>query len=55
MSLSSDSVGGLVMVDSVTPLIEDVTSAVRLISWDAANSTTSPQVREGVKSAPLGS
>lgn len=43
------SVGGLVMVDTVTPLMQDVTSAERLVTWDATNSTTSPQVREGVK------
>lgn len=42
-------VGGLVMVDTVTPRIEDVTSAVRLVNWDAANATTSPQMREGVR------
>lgn len=44
-----DSVGGLVMVDTVTPLIQDVTSAERLVTWDATNAMTSPQVREGVK------
>lgn len=44
-----DSVGGLVMVDAVTPLMEDVTSAERLVNWDVTNATTSPQVREGVK------
>lgn len=42
-------VGGLVMVDTATPRIEDVTSAVRLVNWDAANAATSPQVREGVR------
>lgn len=42
-------VGGLVMVDTVTPLMEDVTSAERLVNWDSTNATTSPQVREGVK------
>ena len=44
-----ETVGGLVMVDTVTPLMEDVTSAERLVTWDATNATTSPQVREGVK------
>ena len=44
-----ETVGGLVMVDTVTPLMEDVTSAERLVNWDATNATTSPQVREGVK------
>ncbi|GAA1761420.1 alpha/beta fold hydrolase [Agromyces humatus] len=44
-----DDVGGLVMVDTVTPLMADVTSADRLGNWDASNATTSPQVREGVK------
>jgi pimeloyl-ACP methyl ester carboxylesterase len=42
-------VGGLVMVDSVTPLMEDVVSPARLANWDAANSATSPEVREGVE------
>ena len=44
-----ETVGGLVMMDTVTPLMEDVTSAERLVTWDATNATTSPQVREGVK------
>jgi len=44
-----ETIGGLVMVDTVTPRIQDVTSAVRLVNWDAANATTSPQVREGVR------
>ena len=29
--------------------MRDVTSAERLVNWDASNATTSPQVREGVK------
>lgn len=44
-----ETVGGLVMIDTVTPLMEHVTSAERLVNWDATNATTSPQVREGVK------
>jgi len=44
-----DSVGGLVMVDTVTPLMEQVTTADRLTTWDTTNATTSPQVREGVR------
>jgi pimeloyl-ACP methyl ester carboxylesterase len=44
-----ESVGALVMIDTVTPLITDVTTADRLVNWDAANAKTSPQVREGVQ------
>lgn len=44
-----ESVGGLVMVDTATQYMEDVASAVQLVNWDATNSATSPQVREGVK------
>jgi pimeloyl-ACP methyl ester carboxylesterase len=43
------SVGGLVMVDAASPLVADVTDGRRLVNWDAANATTSPQSREGVK------
>jgi pimeloyl-ACP methyl ester carboxylesterase len=42
-------IGGLVMVDTVTQLMEDVVSPGKLVNWDATNSATSPQVREGVK------
>ena len=44
-----ESVGGLVMVDTVTQLMEDVISPAKLASWDATNAMTSPQVREGVR------
>lgn len=42
-------VGGLVMVDGVSPLMEGMVTAGALANWDASNATTSPQVREGVK------
>jgi len=42
-------VGGLVMVDSVTELMADVVSAGALANWDAGNAVTSAQVREGVR------
>lgn len=42
------SVDGLVMVDAVTPLIENVVGPAKLANWDATNAATSPQVREGV-------
>lgn len=44
-----DTVGGLVMVDAASQLIADVTSADRLANWDASNSATSAQLREGVQ------
>lgn len=44
-----EAVGGLVMVDTVTQLMEDVISPAKLANWDATNAMTSPQVREGVK------
>lgn len=44
-----EAVGGLVMVDTATHLIEDVASAARIANWNATNSATSPQVREGVE------
>ncbi|GFG51946.1 alpha/beta hydrolase [Mycolicibacterium agri] len=43
------SVGGLVMVDTVTPLIEDAVGPAKLANWDVTNAATSPQVREGVR------
>jgi pimeloyl-ACP methyl ester carboxylesterase len=43
------SVGGLVMVDAVSPLIENVVSPAKLANWDATNAATSAQVREGVR------
>jgi pimeloyl-ACP methyl ester carboxylesterase len=47
--IHADEVGGLVMVDAATPLIADVVSPAKLANWDATNSATSPQVREGVR------
>lgn len=44
-----DTVGGLVMVDTVTQLMEDVVSPAKLANWDSSNAMTSPQVREGVQ------
>ena len=44
-----EQVGGLVMVDTVTQLMEGVVSADKLAKWDATNATTSPEVREGVQ------
>jgi pimeloyl-ACP methyl ester carboxylesterase len=44
-----ENIGGLVMVDTVTQLMADVASPAKLENWDATNSATSPQVREGVK------
>ena len=43
-----DQVGGLVMVDTVTPRMADVVSPSKLANWDESNATTSPEVREGV-------
>jgi pimeloyl-ACP methyl ester carboxylesterase len=42
-------VGGLVMVDTVTPRMADVVSTAKLANWDASNAMTSPEVREGVE------
>jgi pimeloyl-ACP methyl ester carboxylesterase len=44
-----ETVGGLVMVDTVTQLMEDVVSPGKLANWDASNSATSAQAREGVQ------
>jgi pimeloyl-ACP methyl ester carboxylesterase len=44
-----DEVGGLVMVDTATQLMEDVVTAAKLANWDATNAMTSPEVREGVQ------
>lgn len=44
-----DEVAGLVMVDTATPLIEQVVSPAKLANWDASNATTSPESREGVQ------
>jgi pimeloyl-ACP methyl ester carboxylesterase len=44
-----DEVAGLVMVDTVTQLMEDVISPAKLANWDASNAMTSPEVREGVQ------
>jgi pimeloyl-ACP methyl ester carboxylesterase len=44
-----ENVAGLVMVDTVTPLMAEVATAEQLANWDATNSTVSPQVREGVR------
>lgn len=43
-----DEVGGLVMVDTVTPRMADVVSPAKLANWHEANAMTSPEVREGV-------
>jgi pimeloyl-ACP methyl ester carboxylesterase len=43
-----ETVGGLVMVDTVTQFMEDVVSPGTLANWDASNAATSPQSREGV-------
>lgn len=42
-------VGGMVMVDAVSELIEDVVGPATLENWDASNAATSPQLREGVR------
>jgi pimeloyl-ACP methyl ester carboxylesterase len=44
-----DTVGGLVMIDTVTQLIESVASSAQLANWNATNAATSPQIREGVE------
>jgi pimeloyl-ACP methyl ester carboxylesterase len=44
-----DDVAGLVMVDTASDLIEGVVTPDQLAGWDATNSMTSPQVREGVQ------
>jgi pimeloyl-ACP methyl ester carboxylesterase len=44
-----DTIGGLVMVDTVTQFMEDVVSPGALANWDASNAATSPQSREGVR------
>ena len=44
-----DGVGGLVMVDAVSQLIENVIGPAKLANWDASNAATSSQVREGVR------
>jgi pimeloyl-ACP methyl ester carboxylesterase len=44
-----ESVAGLVMVDAVSHLIEDVIGPARLANWDTSNAATSPQVQEGVR------
>jgi pimeloyl-ACP methyl ester carboxylesterase len=46
--LYPDTVGGLVMVDTVTQFMADVVSSAKLANWDATNAATSPEVREGV-------
>jgi pimeloyl-ACP methyl ester carboxylesterase len=43
------SIGGLVMVDTVSPTMRDVVSRAALAEWNATNARTSPQVREGVQ------
>jgi pimeloyl-ACP methyl ester carboxylesterase len=43
-----ETIGGVVMVDAVSELIEDVISPAKLANWDASNAATSPQLREGV-------
>jgi pimeloyl-ACP methyl ester carboxylesterase len=43
------SIGGLVMVDTVTELMEKVASPAQIANWNATNAVTSPQVREGVE------
>lgn len=42
-------VGGLVMIDTATEFMAGVVGPAKLANWDAANATTSPQVREGVR------
>jgi hypothetical protein len=37
------------MVDTATELMQDVASPSKVVNWDATNSKTSPQVREGVQ------
>ena len=44
-----ETVGGLVMVDAISELVEDVVSPAKLAAWDASNAATSPQVPEGVR------
>ena len=44
-----DQVGGLVMVDTVTPRMADVVSLSKLANWDESNALTSPEVREVVE------
>jgi pimeloyl-ACP methyl ester carboxylesterase len=44
-----EDVGGLVMVDPGTHLMAEVVSPAKLANWDASNSATSPQLREGVQ------
>ncbi|WP_068273582.1 alpha/beta fold hydrolase [Aldersonia kunmingensis] len=46
---SPQTIGGLVMVDTVTELMADVVSPGKLATWDATNAATSPQSREGVE------
>ncbi|AKS35607.1 alpha/beta hydrolase [Mycolicibacterium goodii] len=46
--LHPENVGALVMVDAVGEQMANVVSPARLANWDAANATTTPQVREGV-------
>lgn len=43
------SVGGLVMVDAGSELMQDVVTPEKFASWDASNAMTSPEVREGVQ------
>ncbi|HQH08087.1 MAG TPA: alpha/beta hydrolase [Phycicoccus sp.] len=43
------SIAGLVMVDTVTELTADIADPTALANWDDANSSTSPQSREGVE------
>lgn len=47
--LHPESVAGLVMVDTVTPLIAEVARPEQLANWNASNSATSAQGREGVQ------